>query len=53
MSIYVNIRKKVGSFQLDVQFEAGHETLALLGDSGCGKSMTLRCIGSVLRPEGG
>ena len=39
MSIYVNIRKKVGSFQLDVQFEAGHETLALLGDSGCGKSV--------------
>ena len=53
MSIYVNIRKKVGSFQLDVQFEAGHETLALLGDSGCGKSMTLRCIAGVVTPDEG
>ena len=53
MSIYVNIRKQVGSFRLDVQLEAEHETLALLGDSGCGKSMTLRCIAGVITPDEG
>ena len=52
MSIYVNIRKKVGSFQLDVQFEAGHETLALLGDSGCGKSMTSLSIMRLIEKPG-
>ena len=53
MSIYVDIRRRAGEFQLDVAFEAGRETLALLGDSGCGKSMTLRCIAGVLRPDEG
>ncbi len=53
MSIYVDIRRTVGNFSLNVAFEAGQETLALLGDSGCGKSMTLRCIAGVLRPDQG
>ena len=40
-----NIRKKLGSFQLEVQFDAEQGTpLALLGASGCGKSVTLHCI---------
>ena len=42
MSLSVNIRKDFGSFTLNAQFEAGNETLALLGASGCGKSMTLK-----------
>lgn len=53
MSIYVDIRRTVGNFALNVAFEAGQETLSLLGDSGCGKSMTLRCIAGVLRPDEG
>jgi molybdate transport system ATP-binding protein len=53
MSIYVDIEKKLGDFQLKVAFEAGDETLALLGDSGCGKSMTLRCIAGITRPDKG
>lgn len=53
MSIYVDIRRTVGNFSLNVAFEAGQETLSLLGDSGCGKSMTLRCIAGVLRPDEG
>ena len=53
MSICVDIEKTVGSFTLKVCFSAGDETLALLGASGCGKSMTLRCIAGIERPDRG
>ena len=53
MSIYVDIEKSLGSFQLKVQFEAGNETLALLGASGSGKSMTLKCIAGIEKPDRG
>lgn len=51
--LYVNIKKRVGSFLLDLEFEANGETLALLGASGCGKSMTLKCIAGVETPDEG
>lgn len=51
--LYVDIKKKVGSFLLDLQFEAQDETLALLGASGCGKSMTLKCIAGIETPDQG
>ena len=53
MSIYVDIEKKLGNFFLKVKFEAGDETLALLGTSGCGKSMTLKCIAGIEKPDRG
>lgn len=53
MSLSVDIRKSLGSFDLNVSFEAGNETLGLLGASGCGKSMTLRCIAGVEKPDSG
>jgi len=53
MSLLVDIRKNFGTFRLDVSFEAGDETLALLGASGCGKSMTLRCIAGIVTPDAG
>lgn len=39
MALSVDIRKALGNFHLAVQFDAGDETLALLGASGCGKSV--------------
>lgn len=53
MSIFVDIEKSLGSFHLKVKFEAGNETLALLGASGSGKSMTLKCIAGIEKPDRG
>ena len=53
MSVFVDIEKNFGSFVLRVKFEAADETLALLGASGCGKSMTLKCIAGIERPDRG
>ena len=51
--IEAKIFKDYGSFRLDVEFSAGNEVLALLGGSGSGKSMTLRCIAGVETPDRG
>ena len=53
MSLTVEIRKRLGDFQLEVQFETDGGPLALLGASGCGKSVTLRCIAGLLTPDEG
>ncbi len=47
------IKKDLGSFKLDVAFTAGDEILALLGGSGCGKSLTLRAIAGIITPDSG
>lgn len=53
MALSVDIQKHLGNFHLEVQFEAENERLALLGASGCGKSVTLRCIAGILSPDEG
>ncbi len=53
MALSVDIEKKLGDFTLSVRFEAENERLALLGASGCGKSVTLRCIAGILTPDRG
>ena len=52
MSLEVRIKKKLEKFQLDVNFESDG-VLGLLGASGCGKSMTLKCIAGVEKPDEG
>lgn len=53
MSLVVDIEKKLGSFTLRSKFETGSGTMALLGASGCGKSVTLKCIAGIMTPDKG
>ena len=53
MALFVDIEKRLGAFRLKVCFEAGNEVLALLGASGSGKSMTLKCIAGIEKPDRG
>ena len=53
MSLYVDIEKDLGSFKLKVKFEQENGILGLLGQSGCGKSMTLKCIAGIVKPDKG
>jgi molybdate transport system ATP-binding protein len=49
----VNIKKKLGAFSLNVSFNTSEGVTGILGASGCGKSMTLRCIAGIDRPDQG
>ena len=53
MSLQVDIRKSFGRFRLDTVFETDGDILGLLGASGCGKSVTLKCIAGIERPDEG
>lgn len=53
LSIYVDITKQLGNFHLDTQFEANNERMGILGESGCGKSITLKCIAGIITPDKG
>ena len=53
MTLTADFEKKLDSFTLKVNMQSGTEVLALLGASGSGKSMTLKCIAGVERPDRG
>ncbi len=49
----VDIDKKLANFNLRVDLWQGAECLSILGASGCGKSMTLKCIAGIEKPDRG
>ena len=53
MSLEVAIEKRFAGFTLRAQFTAQDTATAILGASGCGKSMTLRCIAGIIKPDKG
>jgi molybdate transport system ATP-binding protein len=53
MSLEVSIKKKVKGFHLDVEFKVDQDNFGILGASGCGKSMTLKCIAGIMDPDSG
>jgi molybdate transport system ATP-binding protein len=53
LSLGVSIRAKIDDFTLAVDFQAPPGISALFGPSGAGKTMTLRCISGLTRPESG
>ena len=52
-ALLVSIQKRLPNFHLNVSFNADHNPLGLLGGSGAGKSMILRCIAGVETPTQG
>ncbi len=53
MALEVRIRKQLSEFTLDVEFTAEQGIFSLFGASGCGKSMTLKCIAGIEKPDEG
>ncbi|MDU4859395.1 MAG: sulfate/molybdate ABC transporter ATP-binding protein [Terrisporobacter othiniensis] len=53
MSLIVDIEKDFGSFSLKVNINQESGVLGFLGESGCGKSMTLKCIAGIVKPDKG
>ena len=53
MAVSVDIEKKLHGFTLRVKLESHGSPMGILGASGSGKSMTLRCIAGIQTPDSG
>lgn len=53
MSVEVNIKKDFGIFKLNIDFKSNSRRIGILGASGCGKSLTLKSIAGIEKPDEG
>lgn len=53
MGLDFNVTKKLKGFTLNLDMRVDNSPMGLLGASGCGKSMTLRCIAGIENPTSG
>ncbi|HWT77009.1 MAG TPA: ATP-binding cassette domain-containing protein [Mobilitalea sp.] len=53
MSLTLDITKQYKSFTLKMQLDTQGKATGLLGASGCGKSLTLKCIAGIETPDSG
>ena len=53
MTLSARILRRLGGFTLDMDFSVEEGCMAILGASGCGKSMTLQSIAGIQTPDEG
>ena len=51
--LYVDVEKRLDRYTLRARFECDKSALSLFGASGAGKSMTLKCIAGIEKPDKG
>ena len=53
MSVQLELKKKLAGFTLDIHFSSDSKRIGILGASGAGKSMILKCIAGIEKPDEG
>lgn len=53
MSVELNINKDLGEFTLNINYKSSCRRIGILGASGSGKSLTLKCIAGIEAPQRG
>ena len=53
MSVQLELKKKMNGFTLDIHFSSDAKRIGILGASGAGKSMILKCIAGIEKPDEG